>query len=254
MPRPLGGEIHFLGEVEVTFGLWTVVLFWAIVAYYGWSTVVGYFAHTVNYTEPMFVVVIMLLASTRPILKLSEGMLWKIANLFGGTLGAWWFTILAFGPILGSFITEPAAMTISSLLLASKFYDLEPRTKFEYATIGLLFVNVSVGGTLTHFAAPPVLMVSHAWGWDFGFMLGHYGWKAVLGILISNGVYYYAFRKDLQQLQAKYELVQVKQFVQERYIKQEDLDNEFDRMEHVISEELGFTSACDKNWRRSGQG
>lgn len=72
----------------------------------------------------MFVVVIMVLASTRPILKLAEASMAKVANLFGGSLFAWWFTILALGSVLGSFITEPGAMTISSLLLAKKFYDL----------------------------------------------------------------------------------------------------------------------------------
>lgn len=241
----LGAEImHFLGEVEVTFGLWVLVLFWAIVAYFDWNTVVDYLVRRVNYTEPMFVVVIMLLASTRPILKLAEAMLQRIANLFGGTLGAWWFTILTFGPILGSFITEPAAMTISALLLANKFYELQPDNRFKYATIGLLFVNISVGGTLTHFAAPPVLMVSGAWGWDLLFMIGHFGWKAVVGILLSNGLYFYLFRKELRRLQGQYEIVQFKQLIQERYIKQEDVDAEFDSMEQVIDEELDFVAAC----------
>ncbi len=41
----------------------------------------------------------------------------------------------------------------------------------KYATLGLLFVNVSIGGTLTSFAAPPVLMVARPWGWDIPFML-----------------------------------------------------------------------------------
>ena len=68
--------------------------------------------------------------------------------------------------MLGSFITEPAAMTICALLLARQFYDLEPSPRLRIATIGLLFVNVSIGGTLTHFAAPPVLMVARAWGWN----------------------------------------------------------------------------------------
>ena len=81
-------------------------------------------------------------------------------------------TILTIGPLLGSFITEPAAMTICALLLARQFYDLQPSRALKYATLGLLFVNVSIGGTLTHFAAPPVLMVARPWGWDTAFMLG----------------------------------------------------------------------------------
>ena len=56
-------------------------------------------------------------------------------------------------------------MTIAALLLVRKFYVLEPSTKFKYATLGLLFVNISVGGTMTHFAAPPVLMVAEPWAY-----------------------------------------------------------------------------------------
>jgi hypothetical protein len=100
------------------------------------------------------------------------------------------------GPLLGSFITEPGAMTISALLLARQFYDLQPSAKLRYATLGLLFVNVSIGGTLTHFAAPPILMVARPWNWDTAFVLGHFGWRAVLAIAISTLGYYLVFRRE----------------------------------------------------------
>jgi hypothetical protein len=61
-------------------------------------------------------------------------------------------------------------MTIAAVLLGRQFYDLNPGPRLKYATLGLLFVNVSVGGTLTHFAAPPVLMVARHWDWDTVFM------------------------------------------------------------------------------------
>ena len=182
----IGAEIfHFLGEVEVVFGLWAVVLAAAIVLFFDWHTFVGYIGG-VNYTEPMFVVVIMTLASSRPILYLSEKIMSRVAQVFKGTLAAWWLTIMTLGPILGSFITEPAAMTISAMLLARKFYELKPGNKLKYATIALLFVNISVGGTLTHFAAPPVLMVAAPWDWNLPFMLSTFGWKALVGIVLSN--------------------------------------------------------------------
>jgi len=131
-----GAELfHFLGEVEAVFGIWAIALAGSIFFFYDWKTLVGYISHRVNFTEPLFVVVIMTLASTRPILKLSETIMRKIAGLLGGSLTAWWFTILTLGPLLGSLITEPAAMTISALLLAHKLYDLEPSDKFKYATI-----------------------------------------------------------------------------------------------------------------------
>ena len=52
-------------------------------------------------------------------------------------------------------------------------------------TLGLLFVNICIGGTLTHFAAPPVLMVAGTWGWGMGHMFGYFGYKAVIAVVIS---------------------------------------------------------------------
>ncbi|MDH5561725.1 MAG: putative Na+/H+ antiporter [Deltaproteobacteria bacterium] len=195
-----GAEIfHFLGEVEVVFGMWVVVLILAMTNFYGWHAVESYFS-SVNYTEPMFVVVIMTLAATRPIMQLTEKILGLFAKLGKSTPAAWWFSILTLGPIMGSFITEPAAMTISALILAKQFYDKKPSAKFAYATIGLLFVNISVGGTLSHFAAPPVLMVAGKWDWNFVFMLGHFGWKAFIGIMLSNLLYLFIFKNEFQKL------------------------------------------------------
>jgi hypothetical protein len=121
--------LHFLGEIEVIFGLWAIALLLAITGYDGWDTATHYFNETVTYTEPLFVVVIMALASTRPIISFAEASLRRIANAAGGGPAAWWASILIIGPILGSLSTEPAALTISALLLARQFYDVEPRTR-----------------------------------------------------------------------------------------------------------------------------
>jgi hypothetical protein len=87
-------------------------------------------------------------------------------------------------------------MTICALLLARQFYDLGPSRRLKYATLGVLFVNVSVGGTLTQFAAPPVLMVARPWGWDVAFMMINFGWRAALAILLSTAAYYLLFRRE----------------------------------------------------------
>ncbi|MGI8786047.1 MAG: putative Na+/H+ antiporter [Acidobacteriota bacterium] len=203
--------LHFLGEIEVVFGLWAVLLLIAITGYVGWDTAKHYLNDTVNYTEAMFVVVIMALASTRPIIRFAEAGLRRLANAGGATPAAWWVTILTIGPILGSFITEPAAMTICALLLARQFYDLQPGTRLKYATLGVLFVNVSIGGTLTHFAAPPVLMVARPWGWDTLFMLTHFGWRAVIAIAASTLTYFLLFRRELSALAARAPVVDVEQ-------------------------------------------
>jgi hypothetical protein len=242
-----GAELfHFLGEVEAVFGIWAIALGVAIIGFYDWKTAVNYLSHRVNFTEALFVVVVMTLASTRPILKVSEAIMWRIANLLRGTLTAWWFTILTVGPVLGSLITEPAAMTISALLLAEKFYELEPSTKFKYATIGLLFVNISVGGTLSNFAAPPVLMVASPWNWDMAFMIVNFGWKAIIGILISNGLYFLMFRREMANLEQKFTFVKLKDDIQHNYLRRKDMDVRFDKLLRAVDDELGTRELVDQ--------
>jgi len=121
----------FMGEVEVVFGLWAVVLMVSVAIAFNWGTAVSYISDGVDFTEAMFVFVIMVLASTRPILKIAEAAMQRVANLLGGSLKAWWLSILTLGPLLGSFITEPAAMTISALLLMRKFYSLGPSERLK---------------------------------------------------------------------------------------------------------------------------
>ena len=203
LPSLRAEALHFLGEVEVVFGLWAVVLLVAITAYAGWETATHYVSDRVNYTEPLFVVVIMALAATRPVIGFAESALRRVAGAGGATPAAWWVTILTIGPILGSFVTEPAAMTICALLLARQFYDLQPSNRLKYATLGVLFVNVSIGGTLTQFAAPPVLMVARPWGWDIPFMVLNFGWRAIASIVVSTAVYFICFRGELRRLSAR---------------------------------------------------
>lgn len=199
----VGQMLHFFGEVEAVFGIWVLVLAGAITWFKGWPAVVGYIGEHVSYTEPLFVVIIMTLAATRPVLGFAEQCLGAIARLGRSTPGAWWLAILMVAPLLGSFITEPGAMTIAALLLARQCYELQPSVRLRYATLGLLFVNISVGGTLTHFAAPPVIMVARVWHWDLRYMLTHFGWRAAAGIAVATGVYYLVFRRELAGLAAR---------------------------------------------------
>ena len=192
--------LHFLGEVEVIFGIWVIPLLIAIVAFYNWETAVDYLDNRI-YIEPIFVVVIMCLAATKPILQLAENCLSFVAKIFGGGLSAWWFTILTVGPLLGSFITEAGAMTLAALLLSQKFYEYQPSNKFAYATIGLLFVNVSIGGVLTNFAAPPVLIIASCWDWSSWYMFVNFGLKAISGLLLANICYFFIFRREFKRLE-----------------------------------------------------
>jgi hypothetical protein len=241
----LAGVYHFLGEVEVVFGLWIIPLLLAIVLFYDWATLVQYIDHGVDLTEAAFVAVMMVLAATRPILRLGEQVMTRIARLLGGTLAAFWMTVLTVGPLLGSIITEPAAMTISALLLSQKFYDLGPSTRLKYATLGLLFVNVSVGGTLTHFAAPPVLMAAGPWGWDTGFMLSHFGWKAMIGILIANTAYFILFRRELQSMHTAYALRLLKDDISKNFVSRQLVEEEWARTSQADDQTQDFTQMIE---------
>jgi len=192
---------HFLGEVEVVFGLWLIPLIIALAIFYDWTTAVHYI-DSVNYGEAIFVFVIMTISASKPILALAESFLSRVAMIGGGKPWAWWLSILTIGPLLGSFITEPAAMTICALLLVKRFYTLKPGPVLRHATLGLLFVNISVGGTLSHFAAPPVVMVATKWEWTFFYMLSNFGWKAIIGIVLTNVLFFLCFRKELLSLGA----------------------------------------------------
>lgn len=233
---------HFLGEVEVVFGLWAVALGASVIVFFDWSTFVSYLSLRVDFTEALFVVSIMTLASTRPILWLAEEIMGRVARFFGGSLAAWWVVILTMGPILGSIITEPAAMTISALLLARKFYALGPSELFKYATLGLLFVNISVGGTFTHFAAPPVLMVAGAWNWDTPFMLFNFGWKAAVGILVANAIYFMVFRRELSQLQDSFGLRKMKDQIHKQHVPRALMESRLDELGETLEKETQFTT------------
>jgi hypothetical protein len=104
---------------------------------------------------------------------------------------------LAIVPLIGSLITEPAAMTLAALMLAPLvFHDAVPE-RLKYFALGVLFVNVSIGGTLTSFAAPPVLMVANTWQWDSTWMLLNFGWKSALAVVINASMAAFALKPYL---------------------------------------------------------
>ena len=186
-----------MGEIEAVFGIWAIPLALLMWADKGADVTRHYLDQDVSYVEPLFVVVIMAIAASRPIVQAAVRVLGLVA---GQSPARWWLVLLTIGPLLGSFITEPAAMTICAVLLGREFYRLNPSPRFMYATLGLLFVNVSVGGALTSFAAPPVLIVAGKWGWDTTFMVTHFGFRALAGILVGSGAYFVIFRKEFSRM------------------------------------------------------
>ena len=194
------GIWHLLGEVEVVFGFWAMVLMLFMFGISGKKEATAYL-DTRNFTEPMFVFAIMVIAATRPILQVAGSLVSFLARLLPLQKGlATYFLVLAFVPLLGSFITEPAAMTLAALMLRDTLFSQETFTRLKYATIGVLFVNISIGGTLTPFAAPPVLMVAAKWNWDIVYMMSHFGWKAAIAVLVNATAAALMFRKEVQHM------------------------------------------------------
>lgn len=208
--------VKFCGEVEVVFGLWTIPLLISMVVFFSWDTMLHYL-DDLSYTEPIFVIVIMIIAATSPIVAFTTNILKRLMAVFGDSIKMQWMLLLTVGPLLGSFITEPGAMTLTAMLLARQFYIYHPGARLAYATLGLLFVNVSVGGVLTHFAAPPVLLVASTWGWGTWFMFTHFGIKAIIGILLANASYLFFFRDDFARLERRIKTSQKKvEIIQEK--------------------------------------
>lgn len=194
--------LHFLAETEVVFGLWAAALFCGIAALEGSVHAAVEYVESLNFTEPKFVLVVMVVAATRPVVRLAESFILFLARLLPMREGmAFYVSALAFGCLLGSFITEPAAMTLLAILLKRRYFDRGISKRLAYATLGLLFVNVSIGGTLTHFAAPPVLMVAAKWQWDTVFMFTHFGWRAAASCVVSTALVAWLFRKELLALE-----------------------------------------------------
>lgn len=200
-PEGSPGEnlLHLLGEVEIVFGLWAAIFLTYFSFSKGHQEAIVYLQGR-NFTEPVFVFVIMTVCSSKPILHIARRLVESFSHLIpiNKSVAFYWST-LVLGPLLGSFITEPAAMTVTALILLQRYYQNGISQKLMYATIGLLFVNISIGGTLTPYAAPPVLMVAQIWKWDLAFMFMQFGLKGALAIFISTSLVAFRFRKELSK-------------------------------------------------------
>lgn len=191
------GVWHLLAEVEIVFGVWAMLFMAVMGAIEGFSNAMAYLDGR-NFTEPLFVFAIMVVAASKPVLQVSSAAVQALVRVIPLPKPlAFFFTVLGIVPLLGSFITEPAAMTLAALLMKDTVFAKASR-RLQYAALGALFVNVSIGGTLTHFAAPPVLMVAAKWNLDIVYMFTHVGWKAAIAVFINAGVLTFLFAKELK--------------------------------------------------------
>jgi hypothetical protein len=195
------GLFHLLGEVEVVFGFWALILV-LMLSILQTSKDAVHFVEGQNYTEALFVFAVMVVAASKPILTFANAGINGAAQLVSKFTPlpintVIFFLSLSIIPLMGSLITEPAAMTLAALLLRDRFYKVGLPIKFQYAIIGVLFVNISIGGTLTNFAAPPVLMVAAAWEWSTPFMFTHFGDRAALAVFVNALLITIIFRKHI---------------------------------------------------------
>jgi Putative Na+/H+ antiporter len=199
--RPAHAGIwHLLAEVEIVFGVWAMIFMITMSMLTSHTEAMAYLDAS-NFTEPLFVFAIMVVAASRPILQAASAGVHVVVRLLPMPRSmAFFFTAVGIVPLLGSFITEPAAMTLAALLLKDTVFA-QASNRLKYATLGVLFVNVSIGGTLTPYAAPPVLMVAAKWGFDLSYMFTHIGWKAALAVFINAWAVSLLFAGELKRMQ-----------------------------------------------------
>jgi hypothetical protein len=197
---PANNFFHLLGEVEVVFGLWAAAFFLLYSFLESAEKSIERLEST-HFEEAVFVFVIMAMASSKPILDLTRYMMAQVSSYIPlPRARALTFAVVTLGPLLGSFITEPAAMTVSAFLLLPILSSPEVRTRSRYLLLGLLFVNVSIGGTLTHFAAPPVLVVARPWEWTTASVFSNIGWRAIVAVFISSVLVTSVIRRELDEV------------------------------------------------------
>jgi Putative Na+/H+ antiporter len=196
---------HLLSEVEVVFGFWAAILIIFLCINNSFDYTMKYLEEQ-DYTEPLFIFVIMVIAASKPILDFCLYSILQISKLVPANRSlVVFFITISFVPLLGSFITEPAAMTLAALLLKDYYFSKKISSNLMYAVIGVLFVNVSIGGTLTPYAAPPILMVADKWDWNLLFMLKTFGWKSSLAVIVNALFITLFYSKELKRLKQDYQ-------------------------------------------------
>ncbi len=178
------------------FGFWAIVLVCSMALLSGGPAALAY-AESRNYTEPLFVFVVMVIAASRPVLWAVSALTRQLAQrapLSTPVAMAW--LGLAAVPLLGSVVTEPAAMTIAALMLA----PLASARGAGHAQVpgAGRAVRQRLDRRHAHrLCRAPVLMVATTWQWDSAFMLQHFGWKAALAVCFNATLATLALRAHL---------------------------------------------------------
>ncbi len=187
---------HLISEVEVIFFIWAIFLVVTLCFLQGKDLTFEYI-NDLKFIEPIFMFCIMIISSSNPITEFFNKLVVVFSRLMPINLAsALLFTTLCVIPLIGSIITEPAAITLAALFL-KRYFFYSISHKLRYAILAVLLVNISVGGTLTNFSSPPVLMIANVWNWDFKFMLVNFSYKAILTTMVNSLIVIVVFRKQL---------------------------------------------------------
>lgn len=180
--------IHWLSEIELIFGLWTLPLFLVFVLNGQGDTLIQYL-RSIHYFEPVLVFCVFIVAGSRPVLAIVGRLVYAIGKAIANlarvpTKFAELFVVLAICPLVGSVITEPAAMAVAAPMLSNMIQKRDQN--LLYILVALLFVNVSIGGALTNFAAPPILMVARPWGWSTPDVYMLFGTHSIMATILTT--------------------------------------------------------------------
>lgn len=194
--RSLSEIFYLLSEVELVFGFWILPLALGLFFISDLDFLVSYL-QTRDYTYALYMTVVVAFVSTKPIVHISEKILEAFSKLGGNHPRSWWWTILTLGPVFDIFLKEPGAMTISSILLAKTVFPFIKNTRFQYATLALLFINISLGGLFLPQFSRSLFLIARQENWEIAYTFFRFSWKAFLIIVLNNGFYYVFFRKYL---------------------------------------------------------
>lgn len=101
---------HLLGEVEVVFGLWASFLIIGMAFMKGGHAATEYL-EGLEFKEPFFVIVIMAISATRPVLQFTAMIIEGVSRFIPLPKGLrFYIAALIVGPLLGSFIDRKSVV------------------------------------------------------------------------------------------------------------------------------------------------
>lgn len=186
---------RLVSRVELVFVLWAAPLFLWFLYSEGYRVTMSYF-NSRNYVFSLFIVIMLILLESRPIVYFSERVFSNIAKIGKQSPRCWWWTLMIASPLSSILLKETGAMIIAATLLVRNFYKFSPTPRFAYATMGLLFANISIGGLTSALSSRALFIILPSVKWGNSFILQYFCWKAIIAILLSTTIYYLIFRKE----------------------------------------------------------